>query len=210
MLRFLRPYLARMLLPVGRGLARVGVTPTAVTLTGAVGVTVSSLAFYPQGKLYIGSVVVTAFVLCDMLDGAVARVSNGTSKWGAFLDSTLDRVSDAAILAGLLLWFTGEGADPMLAGLTLFCMVSGFGVSYVKARAEGLGVNCDVGVAGRSERLVLVLVAAGIGGLDVPYVLPVGLWLLAVLSGVTVVQRLLETYNRLTHPNQHAGNAGTH
>lgn len=210
MLRFLRPYLARMLLPAGRGLVRIGVTPTAVTLTGAVGVTVSSLAFYPQGKLYIGSVVVTAFVLCDMLDGAVARVSNSTSKWGAFLDSTLDRISDAAILAGLLLWFAGEGEDPLLAGLTLFCMISGFGVSYVKARAEGLGVNCDVGIAGRSERLVLVLVAAGIGGLDVPYVLPAGLWLLAVLSGVTVVQRLLETYNRLTHPNQHAGDAGTH
>ncbi|MDA8372336.1 MAG: CDP-alcohol phosphatidyltransferase family protein [Nocardiopsaceae bacterium] len=209
MLRYLRPLMARLIQPAGRLLARIGLTPSMVTLVGAVGTVVSSLGFYPRGELYIGSVVVTGFVLFDMLDGAVARASGTSSKWGAFLDSTLDRLSDAAILSGLLLWFMAGGNDRVLAGLALFCLVSGFGVSYVKARAEALGANCDVGVAERSERLILVLVAAGLGGLGVPYVLAGGLWVLAVLSAVTIVQRLIETRNRLTAPHERAGDPGT-
>ncbi|RCV51037.1 phosphatidylinositol phosphate synthase [Marinitenerispora sediminis] len=197
MLRILRPALARLLHPIGRGLARLGVTPNMVTLVGTAGVVVSALFFYPRGDLYVGTLVITVFVLFDMLDGAVARATGTTSKWGAFLDSTLDRLSDAAVFSGLLLWFMTEGDDPVLAGVALFCMVGGFGVSYIKARAEGLGVNCDVGVAERTERLIVVLVAVGLHGLGVPYVLAGGLWLLAVLSAVTIVQRLVETRARL-------------
>lgn len=204
MLRYLRPLSDRMLLPLGRLLARLGVTPSMVTIVGAFGVVVSALVFYPLGYLYVGSVIVTVFVLLDMLDGAVARASGRTSKWGAFLDSTLDRLSDAAILSGLTVWFLGAGDDLILGCVTLFCLVSGFGVSYIKARSEALGANCDVGVAERSERLVLILVAVGLGGLGVPYVMPVGLWLLAALSGFTIVQRLIETYNRLTRPRSTA------
>ncbi|CAM4308748.1 CDP-alcohol phosphatidyltransferase family protein [Nocardiopsis rhodophaea] len=207
MLRILRPAVARVTRPVGQGLARIGLTPNMVTLIGAIGVVVSSMYFYPRGELYVGTVVVTVFVLFDMLDGAVARSTGADSKWGAFLDSTLDRLSDAAIFAGLLWWFTGGGNDPVLAGLTLFCMIAGFGVSYIKARAEGLGANCDVGIAERTERLILVLVAAGLGGLGVPYVLAGGLWLLAALSAVTIAQRLVETRARLTAPPQHAGDS---
>ncbi|GAB3450831.1 CDP-alcohol phosphatidyltransferase family protein [Streptomonospora sediminis] len=204
MLRYLRPLSDRMLLPLGRLLARLGVTPSMVTIVGAFGVVVSALVFYPLGYLYVGSVIVTIFVLLDMLDGAVARASGRTSKWGAFLDSTLDRLSDAAILSGLTVWFFGAGDDLILGCVTLFCLVSGFGVSYIKARSEALGANCDVGVAERSERLVVILVAVGLGGLGVPYVMPVGLWLLAAISGVTIVQRLIETYNRLTRPRSTA------
>ncbi|GAA3748383.1 CDP-alcohol phosphatidyltransferase family protein [Spinactinospora alkalitolerans] len=205
-MKILRPVTARVLQPVGRGLARLGVTPNMVTLVGTVGVVAGSLFFYPRGDLYVGTVVITVFVLFDMLDGAVARATDASSRWGAFLDSTLDRLSDAAVFSGLLLWFIGDGDDETLAWVTLFCLVSGFGVSYIKARAEGLGVNCDVGVAERSERLVIGLVAIGLGGLDVPYVLAGGLWLLAVLSAVTIVQRLIETRNRLGEPRQHADN----
>ncbi|MFD0776423.1 phosphatidylinositol phosphate synthase [Streptomonospora algeriensis] len=208
MLRYLRPVFSRVLLPLGRLLARLGVTPSMVTLVGALGVAVSSLVFYPRGELFTGSVVVTAFVLLDMLDGAVARASDSTTRWGAFLDSTLDRLSDAAILSGLMLWFFGGGDSPALGYVSLFCLVSGFGISYIKARAEGLGANCDVGIAERAERLVILLVAAGLGGLDVPYVLSAGLWLLAALSGITVVQRLIETRNRLTQPRRPAGDTG--
>ncbi|WP_047870084.1 phosphatidylinositol phosphate synthase [Nocardiopsis sp. RV163] len=200
---------SRVTTPLGRSLARLGLTPNIVTIVGALGVVVSALFFYPQGQLYAGSVVVTVFVLFDMLDGAVARARDSASAFGAFLDSSLDRVADAAILSGLLWWFIGEGDDPLLAGLTLFCLVSGFMVSYIKARAEGLGVNCDVGVAERTERLVVILVAVGLGGLDVPYVLAGGLWLLAAMSLLTVLQRLVETRARLNDPDYVGGAAGT-
>ncbi|NKY97669.1 phosphatidylinositol phosphate synthase [Nocardiopsis alborubida] len=201
--------ISRVTTPLGRSLARLGLTPNIVTIVGALGVVVSALYFYPQGQLYAGSVVVTVFVLFDMLDGAVARARDSASAFGAFLDSSLDRVADAAILAGLLWWFIGEGDDPLLAGLALFCLVSGFMVSYIKARAEGLGVNCDVGVAERTERLVVILVAVGLGGLDVPYVLAGGLWLLAAMSLLTVLQRLVETRARLNDPDYAEGAAGT-
>ncbi|PDP88858.1 CDP-alcohol phosphatidyltransferase [Glycomyces fuscus] len=201
--------ISRVTAPLGRSLARIGLTPNIVTIVGAVGVVVSALYFYPQGYLYAGSVVVTVFVLFDMLDGAVARARDSASAFGAFLDSSLDRIADAAILSGLLWWFIGGGDEPLLAGLTLFCLVSGFMVSYIKARAEGLGVNCDVGVAERTERLVVILVAVGLGGLDVPYVLAGGLWLLAAMSLLTVLQRLVETRARLNDPDYVEGAAGT-
>ncbi|WP_150242707.1 phosphatidylinositol phosphate synthase [Nocardiopsis quinghaiensis] len=191
---------SRVTAPLGRSMARIGLTPNLVTIIGATGVVVSALYFYPRGQLYAGSVVITVFALFDMLDGAVARAGNSASAFGAFLDSTLDRVADAAILAGLLWWFIGEGDDPLLAGLTLFCLITGFMVSYVKARAEGLGVNCDVGVAERTERLVVILVAVGLSEMGVPYILAGGLWLLAVMSLTTVLQRLVETRARLNDP----------
>ncbi len=200
MLRILRPLISRITTPLGRSLARIGLTPNIVTIVGAVGVVISALYFYPRGYLYAGSVVITVFVLFDMLDGAVARANDSSTAFGAFLDSSLDRIADAAILSGLVWWFAGEGEEPLLAGLTLFCLVTGFMVSYIKARAEGLGVNCDVGVAERTERLVVILVAVGLGGLGVPYVLAGGLWLLAGMSLLTVLQRLIETRARLVEP----------
>lgn len=188
---------SRVTAPLGRSLARIGLTPNIVTVIGATGVMASALYFYPRGHLYAGSVVVTVFALFDMLDGAVARAKDAASEFGAFLDSSLDRIADATLLAGLMWWFIADGDDPVLAGLTLFCLVSGFMVSYIKARAEGLGVNCDVGVAERTERLVITLLAAGLAGLGVPYVLAGGLWLLAGMSLLTILQRLVETHARL-------------
>lgn len=202
MLRILRPLVTRLLDPTGRMLARAGVTPNWVTFIGATGVSASALFFYPRGELLLGTLAVTFFALFDMLDGAVARASDYHSPWGAFLDSSLDRLSDAAILSGLLLWFAGGGRDEPLALLALFCLIAGFGVSYIKARAEGLGVSCDVGVAERTERLILVLGATGLHGMGVPYVLAGGLWLLAVLSLVTIGQRLVETRHRLKSPGR--------
>ncbi|MFV2194823.1 phosphatidylinositol phosphate synthase [Nocardiopsis sp. LOL_012] len=189
---------SRVTAPLGRSLARIGISPNAVTLVGTAGVVAAALYFYPRGDLYAGTIVIAVFALFDMLDGAVARAGDQASDFGAFLDSTLDRVADAAVLAGLLWWFISEGDEPVLAGLTLFCLVTGFMVSYIKARAEGLGVNCDVGVAERTERLIIILAAVGLHGFGVPYVLAAGLWILAVMSLVTVLQRLLETRARLT------------
>jgi CDP-diacylglycerol--glycerol-3-phosphate 3-phosphatidyltransferase len=191
MLNLLKPALNRLLNPVVEALARTPVTPNAITVTGAVGMAAGALWLFPTGHLFAGTVVCTIFVLSDMLDGALARVKGTTGAWGAFLDSTLDRVADAAVFAGLVVWLARGGHQPVLAGVTLYCLVAGVMVSYARARAEGLGVRADVGVAERTERLIIVLVSAGLTGLGVPFVLPVGLWALAVLSTITFGQRVL-------------------
>jgi CDP-diacylglycerol--glycerol-3-phosphate 3-phosphatidyltransferase len=191
MLNLLRPTLNRVLTPIGEALARTPVTPNAITVTGTVGVVAAALWLLPTGHLFAGAVVITVFVLSDMLDGALARVKGTSGAWGAFLDSTLDRVGDAAIFAGLAAWLARGGHQPALAGVTVYCLVAGAMVSYARARAEGLGVRADVGLAERSERIVIILLSTGLSGLGVPYVLPVGLWALAGLSTVTFGQRVL-------------------
>ncbi len=193
MLNRIRPVLGRVLTPVGQVVARTRVSPNAITVIGTLGVAGGALALFPRGEFFWGTLVITAFVLFDMLDGAVARVTGKISKFGAFLDSTMDRVADAAIFSGLMIGLYRDGQEP-LAGVALYCLVAGVVVSYAKARAEGLGYTCDVGIAERAERLIVALVAAGFHGLGVPYVLAVALWVLAVLSTVTVAQRFATVY----------------
>jgi phosphatidylinositol phosphate synthase len=190
MLNAVRPALDRVLNPVGRALARTPITPNALTVIGTLGVSAGALGLFPIGELFAGTMVCWFFTFADMLDGTLARIKGTSGPWGAFLDSTLDRVADASVFGGLTLWFMLGGRNKLLAGVTLFCLVSGALVSYAKARAEGLGYRCDVGIAERTERLLIALVAAGLAGLGVPYVLPVGLWSLAVLSTVTFGQRV--------------------
>ncbi len=187
-----RPALARVVDPLAAAALRAGVSPDAVTLVGTLGAVVGALAFFPRGAFVVGSAVVALSVLTDLLDGAMARRRGRTGAFGAWLDSTCDRVADAAIFSGLVLWFTGPGDDTLLAVVALFCLVAGSVVSYAKARAEGLGLRCDVGLAERAERLILVLVGTALAGFGVPAALAVALWLLAVATAVTVVQRLVE------------------
>jgi CDP-diacylglycerol---glycerol-3-phosphate 3-phosphatidyltransferase len=191
MLKFLRPALARVLNPVGQLLARTPVTPNALTIIGTIGMSAGALSLFPTGHLFAGVMVCTGFVLTDMLDGTLARIKGTTGKFGAFLDSTMDRIADAAVFAGLAAWFVLGGHDKVLAGVALFCLVAGALVSYAKARAESLGLKCDVGFAERTERLLIALVPTGLAGLGVPYVLPIGLWVLAVASTVTFGQRVV-------------------
>ena len=124
--------------------------------------------------------------------GRVSDRGPGGPVW--FAEATLDRVADAAIFGGLVLWFAGDGNNTLLAGLALACLILGSVVSYAKARAEGLGMTANVGIAERAERLVIMLVATGFTGLlDLPaVVLGTVLGLLAVASFVTVLQRMLE------------------
>ncbi|MEZ0077426.1 CDP-diacylglycerol--glycerol-3-phosphate 3-phosphatidyltransferase [Planotetraspora sp. GP83] len=197
MLKVLRPAVTRVMTPLGRALARLGISPDVITVVGTMGVVVSALVFYPRGQLFLGTVVITVFVLADLLDGVLARMTGKGSTWGAFLDSTLDRLGDAAVFSGLILYLVLEDEpEIVLAGVALFCLVAGALVSYAKARAEGLGMTANVGIAERGERLVVVLVAAGLSGLGVPYVLAIGLWLLAAASAVTVVQRMIHVYRQ--------------
>ncbi|MGW4794812.1 phosphatidylinositol phosphate synthase [Nonomuraea sp. NPDC004297] len=196
MLKLLRPAMTRILTPLGRALVGRGIGPNAVTAVGTLGTVVSALLFFPLGQLTWGALVITVFVLFDLLDGVVARLGGkGGSTWGAFLDSTLDRVADAAIFAGLILYFISVH-DTLMAAVTLVCLIAGAVVSYAKARAEGLGLTCDVGLAERPERLVVALVATCFAGLGVPYVLPAGMWLLAVASLITVAQRVAAVYQQ--------------
>ena len=188
----LRPALARLVDPVADALLRAKVPPDAITVAGTVGVVAGALVLFPQGRFFAGTAVVFVFVLTDLLDGTMARRLGSSNRFGAWLDSTCDRAADAAIFSGLVLWYAGEGDDQLLAGLALFCLVAGSIVSYAKARAEGLGMRCDVGLAERAERLILVLAATLLAGLGLELALPVGLWLLAAASAITVVQRLLE------------------
>ncbi len=200
MLKLLRPAMTRILTPLGRALVRRGIGPNAVTAIGTIGTVVSALVFFPLGQLAAGALVITVFVLFDLLDGLVARLGGkGGSTWGAFLDSTLDRVADAAIFSGLILYFISRD-DTVMAAVTLGCLVAGALVSYAKARAEGLGLTCDVGLAERPERLVVALVAACFSGLGVPYILPAGMWLLALASAVTVVQRVVHVHRQTREP----------
>ena len=191
--RFARALFTRLLTPVARLLLRAGISPDVVTLVGTLGVAVGALAFYPTGHLLAGTLVITAFVFADTVDGIMARTSGRSSSWGAYLDSTLDRVGDAAVFGGLVLWFTGGGDDRLTSVLALACLTLGSLVSYAKARAEGLGMTANVGIAERADRLVAVLAATGLVGLGVPrVVLTVVLAALAIASLITVVQRILE------------------
>lgn len=193
--RFTRAFFTRLFTPIAALLLRLGVSPDAVTVVGTAGVCAGALAFFPRGELFWGVIVITAFVFSDSVDGVMARMSGRTGRWGSFLDSTLDRVADGAVFAGLVLWFAVED-EPVLVGVALACLVLGGVVSYAKARAEGLGMTANVGVAERADRLVSTLVAAGLAGLGVPYVLEVVLWALAALSLVTVVQRVAEVHRQ--------------
>jgi CDP-diacylglycerol--glycerol-3-phosphate 3-phosphatidyltransferase len=182
--------------PVARGLLRLGVSPDAVTLVGTLGACTAALVFFPREKWFPGAVVIVLFVVSDLLDGTMARMSGRSGPWGAFLDSTLDRVADGAVFGGILLGFAHAG-DLLTAGVALGCLVGGAVVSYAKARAESIGVPCDVGLMERAERLILALVAAALFGLGVPYVLPAALWVLLVLTWVTVGQRILHVRSAL-------------
>jgi CDP-diacylglycerol--glycerol-3-phosphate 3-phosphatidyltransferase len=185
----LRPAVARFWAPVVRGLLRAGVTANTVTLVGTVGAIVSAVFGIGTGHLFWGALAVTFFVLLDMLDGALARARGGGSVFGAVLDSTGDRAADAAIFGGLVWWFSGAGDNRLLVLLALLCLVLGVLTSYVKARAEGVGLSADVGIVERTERLILVLVGTGFSGLGIPYAVHVALWVLLVGSAVTVAQR---------------------
>ena len=193
MLKVLRPAINRVASRDAGGLLRAGVTPDAVTLAGTLGVTAGALVFLARGHFLLGTVVVFFSVLTDMLDGVMARERGGTSRFGAWLDSTCDRVADGAVFVALAWWFSGGGDDRLLAAVALFCLVSGAVVSYEKARAEGLGLPCDVGLAERAERLVLALAGTFLVGLGAPdVILTVLLWVLAAATAVTVAQRALE------------------
>jgi CDP-diacylglycerol--glycerol-3-phosphate 3-phosphatidyltransferase len=191
--RSLRDPVAKLIAPLVRILIKFRISANFITTIGGVGSTTCALYFFSRGDFFVGVLWVAGFVIFDLFDGAVARASNkGISKWGAVLDSTLDRVSDAAIFIGALLFYM-KSKDP-LAPVILVAAVASFMVSYIKAKAESLDIVCEGGIGERSERLIIGLVAYGLHGLDINYAMAFGIWTLAVLSIFTVVQRMLIVY----------------
>ena len=185
-----KPAVVRIISPTARGLLRIGLTPNSVTAIGAVGVIATSLIAYPNGHLFGGTVAICLLALSDLFDGTMARLSEkGPSRWGGFLDSTIDRVTDSAIALGLLIYLA-QAKDP-LSYVLLVSIVAGFLVSYIRAKAESMQIECKGGFAERTERLMILLAAIGITGLGVSYVLTIGIWLLAVASVYTVFQRMV-------------------
>ncbi|GAA4832808.1 hypothetical protein GCM10023221_06150 [Luteimicrobium xylanilyticum] len=194
MISKLRAGFGRLFRPVAQFLLDHGISPDAVTIVGALGAVVAALWLYPTGHLVAAGIVIGILTLSDALDGTMARLANRVGPWGAFLDSTLDRVVDGAIFLGMTVWFVRH-ADPSVAMwgtvAALACLAIGGVVPYARAKAESLGYDANVGIAERGERLVVSLTAAGLVGLGLPQVvLVVVLYLLAAASAVTVVQRM--------------------
>jgi CDP-diacylglycerol--glycerol-3-phosphate 3-phosphatidyltransferase len=188
--RTLKPAVTRLITPVAAFALRIGITPNAVTWVGAVGVVASALYFYPRGDFFIGTAFIAFFALSDLFDGTMARISKaGASQWGSFLDSTIDRVTDSAILLGVSIYLINN--DDPLSFVVIATLVTGMLVPYIRAKAESFSIECTGGIAERTERLIIAMSAIALDGLGLPYVLAGGMWLLALLGAVTVIQRML-------------------
>ncbi|MEI6294812.1 MAG: CDP-alcohol phosphatidyltransferase family protein [Actinomycetes bacterium] len=183
----------RVITPFCGWLLSRGVTANLLSTIGGLGASVSALIFFSRGSYLWGTAVTLFFILFDLLDGTLARMSDsGGSTWGALLDSTLDRISDAAVL-GSIAYFLMKSHDQLVTVL-IVALVAGGLVSYIKARAEGLGIECNGGLAERTDRLIIIFVATWLAGFGVPYILAIGVWLLALASIYTVGERLLIVY----------------
>ncbi|HET9499665.1 MAG TPA: CDP-alcohol phosphatidyltransferase family protein [Marmoricola sp.] len=198
MLERFRQFWTNVWAPLGDLFLKLGISPNTVTFVGTLGVVLGAVVFFPQGQLLVGVLVITAFVFSDMIDGYMARSSGQVTKFGAFWDSTLDRVGDAAIFGGLAMYYVGPGDNAWFAALAVYCLSMGSVTSYARARAESLGMQAKVGIAERADRLVSILVITGLAdllrhlGVDdrVLWAIPVTLGLLAVASTITVAQRV--------------------
>lgn len=191
-----RAGMAYVVEPVARTLLRAGISPNAVTVAGTLGVVAAAIGFGARGWLVTGALVVTLFALTDLVDGTMARLSGGSSRFGALLDSSMDRVADGAIFGAVVYWLAGQHDRwGVVAGL--ICLAGGQIVSYVKARAEGLGLTCDVGIAERAERLITVGVGGLLtGALGISWGLTAALWVLAAATVVTIGQRMAFAYRQ--------------
>ena len=197
MLKRFRDFWQKVMTPPAKALIAMGATPDLVTIIGTIGVCVGALVFFPTGHLLTGVLVITCFVFSDMVDGLMSRLMGRSSKFGAFLDSSLDRIGDAAIFGGLALYFSGPHYYRLYEVLSLVCLSMGMVTSYIRARAESLGYEAKGGLAERTDRLVIVLVAVGLGAIfQLPWLGYVALWFIAFASSITVVQRLLTVWKQ--------------
>lgn len=186
--KLFRAAVQQIVLPIGRALGRIGLTPNIVTMTGFA-IVLAAAAILVKGSPFAAGWTLAAGAIFDMLDGAVAKATGKVTTEGAFLDSTVDRLSDGAIL-GAVAWRYAVSSDRAGLALALVSLVIGFSVSYVKAKAEGLGFTCKVGIAERPERVALIAIGL------VFSVLKPALAILAILSIITFAQRFLHVWKQ--------------
>ena len=211
MLEHLRAPFKKLIEPLAKALISIGLTANAVTVIGTIGTIVVAFVTGITGWLFVGAVVLTLLVLADSLDGSIAKLTTGGTQFGAFLDSTLDRIADWALLAGVIVffilhadwWYDISRSSPdyiswVGVGAAMVSMMTSFVTSYARARAESVGFEVKNGIATRADRLVIILVGMAITGLTHH-----GLWLaidmvlLAVLGVATVFQRVLEARRQM-------------
>lgn len=198
MLERFRQFWTNVWAPLANLFLKWGISPNTVTFVGTVGVTAGAVIFFPQGKLLVGVLVITAFVFSDIMDGYMARASGKASTFGAFWDSTLDRIGDAAIFGGLAMYYVGPGDNDWYAALAIYCLSMGSVTSYARARAESLNMQAKVGIAERADRLVFTLVTVGLADIinkvsdneDWLVAIPIVLGLMALANTITVIQRV--------------------
>lgn len=187
--KFGRPFLTNPLSRLARRLHALGVTPNGLTYTGFI-LTAITAYFLAQGSFGWGGILLLLASFFDMLDGAVARFTKQSSTFGAFIDSTLDRYSESVTFLALAYYYSRRPSTRTELVLILVILVGSLMVSYTKARAEALNVECKAGVLQRPERVVLL-----IAGLLTGWMQPV-LWVLAILTNFTAIQRIYEVYWR--------------
>lgn len=191
--KYVRPLLVSSLAVVVRWLQSIGATPNVISFIGFV-LTIGSAGLLATGYLRLGGIALWIAATFDMIDGSLARETKTESTFGAFLDSTLDRYSESITLLGLAVYYANQIDAQTHLFLVLLTLIGSWAVSYTRARAEGLNVECKVGILQRPERIVLL-----IAGLILGWMLPV-LWVLAALTNITAVQRIHEVYLRTSTP----------
>lgn len=186
-------YMRALVLPLARRLADAGITANQVTLAGLATV-LAAAALIGAGYLVAGGIFFLAGSLFDLMDGVLARSREQVTVFGAFLDSSLDRVGEGLVFAALVLHFAWQN-DPWMAALSVIALTAAFLTSYTRARAEGLGLECTVGLVSRPER-VLILGIGLVAGLAAP-----AIWVLTLLGGFTVAQRMVHVYRQARSPS---------
>ncbi len=187
-----RTVVGRAINPIAGILVKLGVSPNAVTVLGTVGISGAAILFFPEGNFFVGTLVILVFIFSDLLDGTVARISGKSNPIGAFLDSTMDRVTDAALFGSLVIYYANQGSNLLVPAIvTAFAAQL---ISYIRAKAESQGISMKVGIAERPERIIILLVGTGFTGLGLSFAIDVAIVILTVLTIVTVLQRLIAAY----------------
>jgi CDP-diacylglycerol--glycerol-3-phosphate 3-phosphatidyltransferase len=205
----------RIIAPVGKFFAKLGVHPNILSITGFV-LSVAAGIIYSIGSFFWAAWVVVLAGTCDALDGQIARQTNKTSSFGAFFDSTLDRYSDMFLFVGLAYYFAGgvpmgfpdpglgRDTSPWTVVIIILAIVGSFMVSYTRARAEGLGLECKKGMMQRPERITLLVIGSLLGSIPKvgPVLLTITLLILAISSNLTALFRVFFIRDQLLRNNQ--------
>lgn len=184
----LKAPVTKMITPIARALLALHISANAITVLGTTASVAVSILLVSNGHFVSAAILNAFFVLFDLLDGTIARMSSGGTKFGAVLDSTLDRVADATLLISLAIYLQKD--NDVLVTIVILNLLAGFLIPYIRAKAESLSIVCSGGLLERTERLVIILAAIALDGLGVEYALAVGMWVFLLLSWFTVFQRI--------------------